>query len=52
MPCLAVEQRIGNFREVELGFDEQLATEEARRCFQCGVRLESAPGPLPPGFTF
>ena len=52
MPCLAVGNRKGNFDEVELGLDEQLATKEAKRCFQCGVRLENAPGPLPKGFTF
>jgi len=47
MRCLPVEQREGNI-EVELGFDEQEALKEARRCFQCGVRLQISPAPLPP----
>lgn len=48
VPCLPVKKRLGNFTEVELGFDEQLAVREARRCFQCGVRLQIPPVPLPP----
>jgi len=48
MPCLAIKQRMGNFNEVELGLNEQLAIEEARRCFQCGIRLQIPPAPLPP----
>ena len=47
MRCLPVEQREG-FIEVELGFDEQEALKEAKRCFQCGVRLQIPPAPLPP----
>ena len=47
MRCLPVEQREG-FIEVEVGFDEQEAIREARRCFQCGVRLQIPPAPLPP----
>ena len=45
--CLPIEQREG-FIEVELGFDEQEALREAKRCFQCGVRLQIPPAPLPP----
>ncbi len=48
MPCLAVEERQGNFVEVELGFDEETALREARRCFQCGVRLQIPSAPRPP----
>ena len=48
MPCLAIKQRTGNFDEVELGLDEQLAVAEGKRCFQCGVRLQIPPAPLPP----
>ena len=47
MRCLPVEQREG-FIEVELGYDEQEALKEAKRCFQCGVRLQIPPAPLPP----
>ncbi len=48
VPCLPAEKHLYNFTEVELGFDEQLAVKEARRCFQCGVRLQIPPVPLPP----
>jgi len=51
MPCLTVKQRMGNFNEVELGLDEQAAVAEGRRCFQCGVRLQIPPVPLPPTKT-
>jgi len=47
MRCLVMKQREG-FIEVELGFDEQEALREAKRCFQCGVRLQIPPAPLPP----
>jgi len=36
MPRLPLEQRIKGFEEVELGFDEETAVEEARRCLACG----------------
>ncbi len=48
MPCLAIKQRTGNFNEVELGLDEQLAVAEGKRYFQCDVRLQIHPAPLPP----
>jgi len=51
MPCLAVKQRMGSFTEVELGLGEQAAVAEGRRCFQCGVRLQIPPVPLPPTKT-
>ena len=48
MPELTEKQRAGNFAEVELGFDEPVAVEEARRCLQCAIRLEIPPAPVPP----
>lgn len=36
MPALAVGERKNNFSEVELGYSEQAAREEARRCLKCG----------------
>ncbi len=48
MPCLPEKQRLGNFTEVELGLDEAAALAEGKRCFQCGVRLQISPAPLPP----
>jgi formate dehydrogenase beta subunit len=48
MPCLPPEQVTGNFNEVELGLTEAGAVAEGKRCFQCGVRLQISPAPLPP----
>ena len=39
MPVLEPEKRKG-FAEVELGFDEKTAIEEAKRCLNCGVCSE------------
>ena len=36
MPLLPVSERIGNFREVELGLTEEQAMAEAKRCLACG----------------
>jgi len=36
MPELAVEKRQGNFKEVELGYDEKQGKKEAARCLNCG----------------
>ncbi len=49
MPCLPPEQVTGNFKEVELGLPEDGVIAEGKRCFQCGVRLQISPAPLPPG---
>ncbi|KPV64856.1 MAG: Sulfide dehydrogenase subunit alpha precursor [Candidatus Bathyarchaeota archaeon BA1] len=48
MPSLPVEERRGNFAEVELGFDERMAVEEAGRCLRCDLRLQISQPPLPP----
>jgi len=48
MPTLSVEKRIGNFTEVELGFDEKAAVEEAKRCLRCDLRLLIRQPTLPP----
>lgn len=37
MPKLPVEQRIKNFKEVELGFSLEDAVREAQRCFRCDL---------------
>ena len=34
---LPVQERVANFREVELGFDKLDALKEADRCLQCGM---------------
>ncbi|MCL2764459.1 MAG: FAD-dependent oxidoreductase [Treponema sp.] len=36
MPMLTKEQRQNNFKEVELGFSEEQAKNEAARCLSCG----------------
>lgn len=48
MPCLPVEQRCRDFTEVELGFDEKTAVNEAKRCFQCAYRRQILSVPCPP----
>jgi len=40
MPLLSLEQRSGNFKEVELGFTEEMAIKEAKRCLRCDLELE------------
>ena len=40
MRYLPVEERVNNFREVELGYTEEEAIEEARRCLNCGGCVE------------
>jgi len=37
MPALPVEKRTGSFAEVELGFTEELAIREAKRCLRCDL---------------
>jgi coenzyme F420-reducing hydrogenase delta subunit/thioredoxin reductase/Pyruvate/2-oxoacid:ferredoxin oxidoreductase delta subunit len=36
VPCLTPPQRVGNFKEVELGFTVETGTKETHRCFFCG----------------
>ena len=40
MKCLDPDTRIGNFNEVQLGFDESDSLREANRCLECGVCSE------------
>jgi heterodisulfide reductase subunit A len=40
MPMLKTSERKGSFAEVEQGFDEKTAIEEAKRCLNCGVCSE------------
>jgi len=40
MRCLEPETRIGNFNEVQLGFDENDSLREVNRCLECGVCSE------------
>ena len=40
MRFLPIEERVDNFREVELGYTEEMAIQEAKRCISCGVCTE------------
>ena len=40
MPALSLEARNKNFKEVELGFTEQMAVKEARRCLRCELETQ------------
>lgn len=40
MPNLLPEERIKNFREVSLGFTEEMAIKEASRCLRCDLETE------------
>jgi heterodisulfide reductase subunit A-like polyferredoxin len=40
MPVLPLKERQGNFKEVELGYDEATGREEAGRCLNCGYCCE------------
>lgn len=48
MPCLDTKQRLADFVEVELGYPEATAIEEASRCLRCELRLQISPPALPP----
>ncbi|NNF99054.1 MAG: FAD-dependent oxidoreductase [Desulfobacteraceae bacterium] len=40
MPVVAAAERVGNFMEVQTGFDADTATREAARCLACGICSE------------
>jgi len=40
MPTLEVQERISNFNEVQLGFDEAISQKESNRCLSCGICSE------------
>jgi len=48
VPELSVNERIRGFREVALGYDEDQAMREAKRCLQCDLRLFMECNPSPP----
>ena len=39
MPLLPAQERARHFDQVELGFTEEMALKEARRCLRCSLRL-------------
>ena len=48
MPELEANKRQGNFTEVEFGYSEQAAVDEARRCYKCHYRLKLSHPMQPP----
>jgi hypothetical protein len=48
MPCLQVKRRSRNFYEIELGYNEKMALEEANRCLRCELRMHIKQPPQPP----
>ncbi|MFX0195453.1 MAG: FAD-dependent oxidoreductase [Candidatus Hodarchaeota archaeon] len=48
MPRLALQDRLSSFSEIELGYNERMAVEEANRCLKCDLRLQISPVILPP----
>ncbi len=40
MPVLPAKERIKNFKEIDLGFTEEMAIKEAERCLECGLCSE------------
>ena len=48
MPLLSLKERQSSFNEIELGFNENLALKEAKRCLRCDLRFEISPVVFPP----
>ena len=48
MPCLPLTDRMSSFNEIELGLNENMAMEEAKRCLRCDIRLQISSVTLPP----
>jgi formate dehydrogenase beta subunit len=42
VPHLALEERKGNFKEVDLSFSDEQAVSEAKRCLQCDLEIKLA----------
>jgi NADPH-dependent glutamate synthase beta subunit-like oxidoreductase len=48
IPVVPIEERAGGFEQIELGYDENSAMEEAKRCLRCDLRLTLGCNPMPP----
>jgi len=48
VPEMGLEGRHEGFQEVSLGYEEEQALKEAKRCLQCDLRLHMAFNPSPP----
>ena len=47
VPWQFPQHRIGDFPQVELGFNKEQAVEEAKRCLKCHLRFRISSVPLP-----
>jgi len=47
MTMLPVNKRLRGFSQIEYGFDEKTAVEEAKRCLRCQLRVKISKPPLP-----
>ncbi|MHA1966297.1 MAG: FAD-dependent oxidoreductase [Candidatus Hodarchaeales archaeon] len=48
MPVIPISERLKGFNEIELGYMEEMAVEEATRCLRCDLRMQISPVILPP----
>lgn len=48
IPILSVEDRVKGFDEINLGYNEEMAIEEATRCLRCDLRLHISSVTFPP----
>jgi formate dehydrogenase beta subunit len=48
MPCIKDSKRVPGFTEVEIGFEQASALQEAKRCLRCEMRLRISSPVLPP----
>jgi NADPH-dependent glutamate synthase beta subunit-like oxidoreductase/Pyruvate/2-oxoacid:ferredoxin oxidoreductase delta subunit len=48
MPSLSISDRLKSYDEIELGYNEEMAVEEAKRCLGCDLRLQISPVTFPP----
>ncbi|PWI46707.1 BzdV protein [Candidatus Heimdallarchaeota archaeon B3_Heim] len=48
IPAIPISERSKGFNEIELGYMEEMAVEEAKRCLRCDLRLQISPVILPP----
>lgn len=40
MAHLPIEERVKNFKEIDLGYTEEIAVKEAIRCLRCDLGIE------------
>ncbi|UCE54037.1 MAG: FAD-dependent oxidoreductase, partial [Desulfobacterales bacterium] len=52
VPELDASTRVSNFQEVSVGFTDDQAVAEAKRCLQCDLRLQLGCNPSPPEHVF